>query len=236
MALIKFGLVVTEARGKLGGHVFTKTKAGAALRTGTSPTNPQTEAQQAVRANFAAMSRLWGTLSREQIDGWNAAAENFKKTNVFGDQFQYSGFNLFVQLNQNLATIGEQPRLTAPASSAPRSGVRMEGLSFTVAAGAVTDINIDYAIRGDIADIMLVITSTAPKSQGVSNFSGMHRIIDVLPSADDGDLIADSYNRKFGVLPVGSRIEVGLYAVDRVSGIRTMPIYYQANVVAPVGP
>lgn len=52
MALIKFGMMMTDARGKLGGHVFTKARNGATIRTKVSPANPQTSAQSLSRSIF----------------------------------------------------------------------------------------------------------------------------------------------------------------------------------------
>src|SRR3990172_5110235 len=59
-ALIKMsGVGITEASGKLGGQVFTRNKGGAVLRNRVVGTNPQTVAQQAVRAIFGAISSAW---------------------------------------------------------------------------------------------------------------------------------------------------------------------------------
>ena len=55
MAKIKFGMMMTDARGKLGGQVFSKNKGGAYVRTKVTPSNPQTIAQTTRRALFAAI-------------------------------------------------------------------------------------------------------------------------------------------------------------------------------------
>src|SRR3546814_3353017 len=49
---VKFGALMTDARGKLGGHVFSKNRAGSYLRTKVTPVNQQTSYQTSVRALF----------------------------------------------------------------------------------------------------------------------------------------------------------------------------------------
>lgn len=236
MALIKFGLVVTEARGKLGGHVFTKTKAGAALRTGTTPTNPQSPAQQESRARIGYLSRLWGTLTRNQVDAWNAEAENYKRTNVFGDQFQYAGFNLFMQLNSNLLLVGSEPILLPPRYEEGRTQVLIASLNIPTAAGVATAITLTENHFGDLpAENFFIVTATAPKSQGVSNFSGMHRIVGIYSNMPTGAALLADYAAKFGQLSAGKRVEVGLYTIDGVTGLASVKQYRQADALS-VGP
>ena len=53
MAIIKFGMMMTDARGKLGGHVLSKNRGGNYVRTNNVPSNPQSNFQTGVRAAFA---------------------------------------------------------------------------------------------------------------------------------------------------------------------------------------
>src|SRR5690606_4000781 len=102
MAKIKFGMMMTDARGKLGGQVFSKNRGGAYVRTKVTPSNPQTLAQTIVRTNLGNISQLWNSLTTDQIAGWNSAVENWKSTDIFGDIKIPSGKNLFTKLNVNL--------------------------------------------------------------------------------------------------------------------------------------
>src|SRR3546814_20356183 len=73
MAKVKFGALMTDARGKLGGHVFSKNRAGSYLRTKVTPVNPQTSYQTSVRALFGAISPQWSGLSQAVRDSFNGA-------------------------------------------------------------------------------------------------------------------------------------------------------------------
>ena len=115
MALIKFGLVVVDARGKLGGHVFTKSRKGATIRTKVTPANPQTAAQAIARQRLGSLSSQWNALSEEKRAGWNSATKNFLKTNIFGDVKEPAGRDLFVKLNANLQLVGQPVITDAPS-------------------------------------------------------------------------------------------------------------------------
>lgn len=99
MSKIKWGAIVVDGRGKLGGHVFTKTKSGATMRTKVTPVNPQTAAQASARSRLGGNSQAWAGLTEDQRSSWNALASETSKTNIFGDQYFPSGKKL-VYLSQ----------------------------------------------------------------------------------------------------------------------------------------
>lgn len=100
MAKIAFGVVVSEARGKVGGGVFTKTRSGSVLRRRAIPTNPQTALQTAVRAILTTISQMWKTLTDAQRDAWDAAGQAItRRQSVSGQSYHPTGFNYFVELS-----------------------------------------------------------------------------------------------------------------------------------------
>ena len=114
---IKFGAIVVDGRGKIGGHVASKNRGGAYLRTKVTPTNPQTTFQSAVRNRLTAFSQGWRGLTQAQRDAWNAAVSNFSKTDVFGDIKQPTGLNLYVKLNSKFrSSIGSGNCITTITS------------------------------------------------------------------------------------------------------------------------
>ena len=66
MAKIKFGMMMTDASGKLGGQVFSKNRGGSYVRTKVTPTNPQSTAQMSIRGIFASISSRWSSLTEAQ--------------------------------------------------------------------------------------------------------------------------------------------------------------------------
>ena len=216
MARIKFGMMMTDARGKLGGHVFTKAKSGATIRTKVSPLNPKTSAQSEARSALGANSQAWRTLTEAQRLAWNSAAQEVSKTNAFGDTYFPSGKNYFTAVNNNLRNVGSSVILDPPAL------VEMPGL---------TSVDVDFdlvAEQLDIApfyvgvdtDIIMVCNATSGQSAGRYNFSGKYRkfIGFSLAGAPNNTALYDFYVLKFGVPSAGQKVSFEFYLVNQTTG------------------
>jgi hypothetical protein len=114
---MKFGALVVAGSGKIGGQVASRNRAGAYLRTKSTPINPQTASQSAVRSRLASISQSWRDLTAAQRAAWNGSVSNFQKTDVFGDLRNPTGFNLYQRLNNNLVTIGKTEIQVPPVPS-----------------------------------------------------------------------------------------------------------------------
>lgn len=117
MAKILFSAVVGDARKKIGGVVFTKSRFGAIVRRKVSPVQPRTNAQRAVRANFTANSKEWsGLLTGPQRQAYtNLAAANPVKDR-FGNSQVLTGAQMYNKVSRNLHTCGLLVLPTAPLS------------------------------------------------------------------------------------------------------------------------
>jgi len=211
----KFGAVIVGGSGKLGGHVVTKNRAGYALRTKVTPSNPKTSYQANVRSRLTGISQSWAGLTEEERIQWNAAAVNFAKTNIFGDKVNPSGFNLFQRLNNNLLTIGE-PAITAPP--APSAVAAMEVLSATaVNATGIVTITFGPAIPTDMS---FKVFATDAQNAGKSFVKNRFRLIGILTSADVSPFVATAmYTDKFGAVgAIGKKIYINLVGVNQLTG------------------
>lgn len=216
MSKIKWGALVVDGRGKLGGHVLTKTRSGATIRTKVTPVNPQTAAQAAARSRLGGNSQAWKTLSEEDRRGWNEAAQQSAKTNVFGDQYFPTGKNLFTGLNSNLMLIGVTPLVTAPElQSVPV--ITELNVAITRTPFAVT---ITGQFEGSLPAASVVVEATTPLSVGVFNPSGKFRFIKFDDAADlsTGIDLTAGYENKFGIPANGKKIFFRAYAVSKETG------------------
>jgi len=96
------GFTLGELRGKMGGLVFSRNKAGAYIRALVTPVNPQTVRQQTARYSFGNNSILFQALSSFQKNCWETFARthfNPLKGNSTGI---YSGGNAFVALRSSV--------------------------------------------------------------------------------------------------------------------------------------
>jgi hypothetical protein len=216
MARIKFGMMMTDARGKLGGHVFTKAKSGATIRTKVTPLNPKTSAQSEARSALGANSQTWRLLSETQRLAWNSAAQEVSKTNAFGDTYFPSGKNYFTAVNNNIRNVGGVILLNPPAL------VNMPGLTSVEVDFDLLAEQLDIAPNfiGDEDRIVLVCNATSGQSAGRYNFSGKYRKFDgfSLAGLPTNTAVFDSYVSKFGVPSAGQKVSFEFYLVNPDTG------------------
>ena len=216
MSKIKWGAIVVDGRGKLGGHVFTKTKSGATMRTKVTPVNPQTSAQASARSRLGGNSQAWASLSEEQRESWQVRAKETAKTNVFGDQYFPSGKNLFTSLNNNLLLIDQQAIFEAPAMSQMPFIVK---LTLGIVANPES-INIEFGYSGSVNQHFIVYEATNGFSQGRYNFDGTYRNIGSALATNPftpAKLVSE-YVAKFGSIVAGTKVSFRCYFVHVLTG------------------
>lgn len=212
---MKFGAIVTDGRGKIGGQVASKNRGGAYLRTKVTPSNGQTTAQSAVRNRFTQFAQAWRSLTQEQRDSWNAAVASFSRTDIFGDVRNPSGANLFQRLNNILAAIGVAP-LDNPPLPSEVSNVIASALT---AAVAVPAMSVAFAPTVP-ANTKVQVFATAPMSAGKSFVKSEFRQIAVLASDAPSPYNAlSAYVDKFGSTgEVGQKIFLKFVPVNSITG------------------
>lgn len=219
MALIKWGMMVVDGRGKLGGHVLTKSRNGASVRTKVTPTNPQTSYQQANRATFGQLSSNWTSLSEAERKAWNEAVQEWQKTNIFGDLKSPAGRDLYISLNRNILQAGG----TAIDVPPTKEGVKPNAITL-----------VDYDLVNEDITITLVellatneralVYFTKPMSPGRYNFSGAYRFFAAEPTNTFKIDFAD-YEARFGSLQVGKAIGVQVVVCNSVTGEKSPPMH-----------
>ena len=199
MAKCKFGMMMTDARGKLGGQVFTKNRSGAIIRTKVTPSNARTERQMFIRNALATISALWSTLTQGQRDSFDGAVEQWQGTNIFGDIVNPTGKTLFTKLNLNLKNSLQAQILTAPEKAILPN---FQVTSVTHDGGEIL-----ANVVGNAIGFKIVISATAPQSQGTGFYKGKYRQIGVVAgsTATDIDLTA-LYVAKFGLTDVAANV------------------------------
>lgn len=210
MAKIKFGMMMTDARGKLGGQVFSKNRGGAYIRTKVTPSNPRSLDQQSNRALLGSLSQGWSALTDEQRATWNAAVPNWARTNIFGDSHNPSGKNLYVQLNKNILAVGLTAIDVAPEKE------EMAILGLTAVTIDLSSQTIALTTSGTFDVFQVVVSATPTLTQGTSNAKNKFRSIYTC----DGDALVpgdlfDAYVAKFGTPVAGANIQFAVKLVSR---------------------
>jgi len=220
MAKVKYGEMIADLRGKINGTVHSKNRSGAYMRNKTSPVNPQTTSQSAVRNSFATFSQGWRSLTATQRNSWIAAVDNFVRNNVFGDAVRLTGANLYMSLNRVIATIAGTAITTPPIVSAPT------GLTASSFVADVSDATIVLTYTPAIpATGTVALYATAPQSAGISFVKNKYRYIGKLVTANASPFdITSMYEAKFGT---------GWKVAGQKLFVRAVPIVTLAGIASP---
>lgn len=121
MAIVKFGVIVTGARGTIAGTIFSANKAGPYARGWARGANPRTADQSIIRAYTSRHPAAWRALAQNDRDDWDlwAALGAQDKTNSLGETYSASGFNWFCAINNRLLVAGRATRDTIPIIARP---------------------------------------------------------------------------------------------------------------------
>jgi hypothetical protein len=212
----KFGALIVDGRGKIGGQVASRNRAGSYLRNKVTPVNPRTAAQSAVRSRFATLSSGWRNLSQTVRDSWNNAVAGYQKSDIFSDLHSLTGLQLYQRLNNNILSSGGT-QITSPAPNKGVLTVAVSTLTYTSGTPALTLVS--AAVVPALTRVK--VFATPPLSQGVNFVKAQLRQITTLaPAATASQVLTTAYNTKFGsVGGVGTKIFIGVVYVDQTSGI-----------------
>lgn len=214
MAKVKFsGFGITDMRGKVNGHVASKNRAGAYIRTKVTPVNPNTSYQQNVRATLTNFSQAWRALTQPQRDAWNAAVPDFATTDIFGDLRNPTGKNLFTKLNTNLTNIGQPTTNIPPALDAVDA---VFAGTVTISVGTPT-YEVDFTGAG--SNVHVLVWATPSVSAGKSFVKSEYRLIGSFSGSASSPFDFESaYLSKFGAPTIGEKVFIALQPINSLTG------------------
>ena len=168
MARVLLGPMVSDARGKQGGTVFSRNAAGAYTRAKVSPKQPRTTYQRQIRNAAAACAVYWRDTATPTIRaGWESYAKTCTLANVFGTRSNRSGIAMFLRSNVISLYLGGPMRPIAPLLSG-EAQIPALTLTGTVALGVrITAVSPTLAL----GDMIYLLRCTAPMSQARNYYS-----------------------------------------------------------------
>lgn len=194
--LVKLGAVVAEARGSVGGAVFSRNRSGAYVRNRTKPVDPSTARQNAQRTRMSASVVQWRALDEAERLAFNAKALVSPFVNRLGETINLSGMNLFMRSANLLAQAGIAPITVPPVSPilddkgafASYTGASGLELNSTVADWPTDSIMLaGFAI--DLTNSTVYFKGPYPKA---AVLAALDFTLDVAVLEADADLQADS--------------------------------------------
>lgn len=216
MAIIRYGAMITDLRGKLGGHFFSSGQGGAVMSTNgqrIGKTQSYKKLWGYIKRNAQANTQTWQELTDAQRAAWAAEAANWPTINRVGDTAQLRGYSLFLKVNGILNTIGVAS-LSIPA---PKTSVSMvSGVTINTLSATVFRITPTLTLS---ADEVCVVCATRSMSSARVPSPKDFRIITWIP--DTAILPADifsSYEDIFGAPLVNGYVNVKCYVVNKTNG------------------
>jgi hypothetical protein len=226
MAVLKLSSLVAQISGKINGTIFAKTKYGQVAKN-NSYSLPQNSQIQSVRQKqIQTVSSYWQQLSSSQKSDWEDETVNYPTTNKVGDIVFYSGYNLFLMLNNNLVHANLPINLSVPqfVAVAPIDLVVFE----------CTTANLDFIYTSGDANTTIVLYATPPQAVGFAPKKSDYRqfmTIAVNPLGDNFQGIA-AYVNIFGALIENMQYSFAYKIIATNTGNRTDIIYFE-TVVEP---
>lgn len=227
----KFGSIVTDGRGKLGGHFFSRNIGGNFLGTKVSQ-NAKITNKYGRRNRFVIiLAQYWRGLTDGQRAAWNNAVYDFMGTDVFGDLRKPSGFDLFKKLGYNTLEAGHGIQLLPPL---PGCDYILDSLSI-IASRGVDNITFNFTPELPEGYHILVYISTQ-KSPGKAFDVRSLKFL-----KDHGVVSSTSYNATsryesyIGALPeIGSKIFGAMIPYESFTGVRGLRLVCDTIVTAGV--
>lgn len=229
---IKWGMMMTDGRGKLGGQVASKNRAGAYIRTKVTPVNPRTTEQQAIRSLFGTIASAWRSLTQAQVNSWNEATEFWQKTDVFGDLKKPSGFALFQRLNTGLlANIPTSAMLVNAPQPDEVPSVTEVTSEYTAGESPTFILQWSHeSLAVDPEDYVVQIRATPPMPVGRTYHANMLRNVVVGELENDTYNLTTAYPDRFGRFPeVGENVFIEVRVVSKNTGRIGVPVATTTN-------
>lgn len=143
--------VFSQASGSVAGLTFSRNQGGMYVRSRATPTNPNTEAQQAVRDAMREAVFQWSNvLTATQRENWNTYAFNTPTFNRLGEATHKTGQQMFIR--------GSIPRMQALLSVPTVAPTSFDLGSFSAlqslaADASSSDIEFDFGITDEWVDV-----------------------------------------------------------------------------------
>jgi len=238
MALIKLGAIVTDIKGKVGGHTFSNSLGGNTLATKQNRGLNQLQSSYITNGGnnersilpavtMTQMAQKWRTLTDHQRSAWEAASVNYPSLSKFGDKKQTKGYNLFVKINSRLSQINVSPIVVPPTPS-----IAGNQNSFTCDVSVASGIT--AAWTGSLtSNYNLIIEATPSISKGRGNVASQFKRIAIVndPSATSYNFTSE-YLDIYGNVILGARMWSRFTIISTADATQSIPQVVATVVIA----
>lgn len=230
-ASAKYGAVITDMKGSIGGTTFKGTAQAAVVqnkitsapqgKSGGKITKADAGRVINTQRNQTLNVQAWKGLSDSDRATWTAGAVNFPFVNKFGESYTPSGYQLYISVNNNLLAIGE-----SPVSVCPAPGPIEDTPAFTVNYDSGTG---QIRVSGsNVSGYSQVLYACVNQSPGKTLDWGRMKAIAILPDSQTYPYNASpAYSALFGTVPTSGNIWLAMKITKADAGRQGSPYVAQ---------
>lgn len=224
--LVRFGGGIVDARGSVAGTTASRNSAGPHLKSRITGIHPNSVKQSFAKSRVNQLNNHWRTqLSDADRLSWSGFSATMPQTNKIGNTIILSGAQMFMKLNNALATRG-----FAPSSTPPITFIVDTVLTLSV----VADLSVAHSIlvtqtQTTLAGLSLpVIFASPPISSGRSFIGSQLRECGSITPNGTTDITAN-WIKNFGTLPTAGsqKIFIRCFLMNLGTGLTSANV--QAN-------
>jgi len=226
MASIKFGAIVTDMRGKLGGHSFQKGNQSRVLRTTSIPRASSSLSKIRTQQQVNEVRIAWENLPFEEQENWSVLAANFSRKNKFGDSVAYTARQFFFYTQNNLLRSNQPLQVDSNIFDTTLLPAEPESFVFDTAESNLFITGSEFIETQRYVIRVLVLTKPV-FSPSLNRFVYMGS----LNSYDtDSEGLYNNTVQRFGPLNSGKNAYVAYYTVNN-HGFATKAAIMRADIV-----
>ena len=216
---IKFGMIVTDGKGSMGGQTIQRSGSGVIARNKPMPTFARYRPVSKFKSYTHQALWSYTTLTPLQQRMWKAEAQNYIRTDVIGGKYTMTAQQMFISANINTQQVGTGI-ITVPAAKRVWSLIGIFTVSITAAG---TSFIVNYSPNAPNGAATLLFYCSPSVSNGISSIGSRLKQLDVLINAtgQSSDDITLEYSGLFQTPRVGQRVFVKIVAIDNASGAAT---------------
>lgn len=214
-------------RGKTGGVVFSKGKAGTVVRMKNGQVRPATQFQAAAKLYLTDAAQTWATMPASARTVWDQFAATRFRSNSLGDRSPMTGFNFFCQSMANLNTLGgstgNQPSISVLGIVPVGTPLITFFTASAVAFGEMAVVNSDPNYASQWALFGRVTGCLSPGISSVPRKNYRLLFLDGEPTIGTAMNFFAEWEPYFGKLFAGLQIFAEFFYVDQNTGVAGYP-------------
>jgi hypothetical protein len=218
MGKVKFGILPSDVRAKVGNVVYFRNRGGACVRTRVDPRQTLTPARQAIHTAWqTAIAGWFSSITDAKIKAWEGYAQLLRRTDQFGQPKSYDPLRAFLAVNVR------RRLLNLPFLATPPANTFVQGLTsaaVTVSGTPPYPVTVTFSPSPLPAGHRIWIFATTSMGIGTRQYKPFLRWIGASPAQQSSPFNATTlYNNRFPPPFSGDAIGFRIHVMNEANGL-----------------